>query len=274
MGVVGHTVQRMKIAIIKSKLGIIRTKLLEFRENNEVRHPKPEFERLFVEFKQIATDLEAINSEIFDELNSNLTFQTEGHTGLYKNHYTRYTRTCLETLLFEVEKAINFIIVLENESSSNTTDSNPLSGLNLISDSFHQVVRQIRKRHSNRATINVQDEYDVQDLYHSLLRVFFDDIREETYVPEYAGRNSRIDFLLKSYNLGIEIKKSRETLKSKELGEQLIIDTDRYGSYSGIETLYCFVYDPDGWIENPRGLENDLSGVKGQLNVIVRIEPK
>lgn len=264
----------MKIAIIKSKLGIIRTKLLEFREDRDIRHQKPEFERLFGEFKQIAEELKSINSEIFDELNSNLSFQTENHRGLYDNYYTRYTQTCLETLLFEVEKATNFIVVLENESNSNTTEENPISGLNLISDSFHQVVRQIRKRHSNRPTINVQDEYDVQDLYHSLLRVFFDDIREEAYVPEYAGGNSRIDFLLKSNNLGIEIKKSRETLKSRELGEQLIIDIDRYGSYSGIETLYCFVYDPDGWIENPKGLENDLSGIKGQLNVIVRIEPK
>lgn len=264
----------MKIAIIKSKLRIINTKLLEFRSEREVRFQKPEFERLFNDFKTISTQLKESNSDIFEELNSNISPQSESATSVYGSHYTRYTKTCLETLLFEVEKTSNFITVLENESSSESVESNPLSALNIISDGFHASVRQIRKRYSNRPTLNVSDEYDVQDFYHSLLRLFFDDIREETYIPEYAGGNSRIDFLLKSDGIGIEIKKSRETLKAKELGEQLIIDIERYGAYSDIQDLYCFVYDPNGWIENPRGLENDLSGSRDDLNVIVRIEPK
>lgn len=264
----------MKIAIIKSKLRIIKTKLLEFREEREVRFQKPEFERLFSDFKNISIQLKELNSDVFEELNSDISHQTESSTSVSGYHYTRYTNTCLETLLFEVEKASDFITVLENESSSESVESNPISALNIISDGFHASVRQIRKRHSNRPTLHVTDEYDVQDFYHSLLRLFFDDVREETYIPEYAGDNSRIDFLLKSEGIGIEIKKSRDSLKAKELGEQLIIDIERYGAYRDIENLYCFVYDPDGWIENPRGLENDLSGSKDNLNVIVRIEPK
>jgi hypothetical protein len=264
----------MKIAIIKSKLQIIKTKLLEFRNEREVRFQKPEFERLFADFKEISNQLKQVNADVFDELSSKISSQTESARSASGNHYTRYTKTCLETLLYEVEKAIGFIYVLENESTSDSIESNPLSVLNIISDGFHKAVRQIRKRYSNRSTLNVTDEYDVQDFYHSLLRIFFDDIREETYIPKYAGGNSRIDFLLKSEGVGIEIKKSRESLKAKELGEQLIIDIERYGSYSDIDSLYCFVYDPEGWIENPRGLENDLSGTKNNLNVIVRIEPK
>src|SRR6266403_3266592 len=40
---------------------------------------------------------------------------------------------------------------------------------------FHVVAKQLRQRRGNRSTLDVADEYDVQDLFHALLRVFFDD---------------------------------------------------------------------------------------------------
>lgn len=128
--------------------------------------------------------------------------------------------------------------------------------------------------YNNKPTIDVQDEYDVQDVIHSLLKIYFSDIRPEEYVPKYAGGSSRIDFVLKNEKIAIELKKTRVSLKAKELGEQLIIDTERYKSYPNIEHLYCFVYDPDGYIDNPNGIENDLSGIKDKLNVIVKIGPQ
>ncbi len=48
----------------------------------------------------------------------------------------------------------------------------------------------------------------------------------------------------------------------------------RYKTHPDIDTLYCFVYDPDGWIDNPVGIENDLSGLKENMSVLVRIEPR
>ena len=52
---------------------------------------------------------------------------------------------------------------------------------------FHLVARQLRKRHDDRSTLDISDEYDVQDLLHSLLCLFFDDIRSEEGTPSYAG---------------------------------------------------------------------------------------
>jgi hypothetical protein len=263
----------MKIALLKSKLRLINEKLLEFRKNREDDHPKPEYERLFVDFKQIVSNLKQVDQEIFDDLIGTLSPITKTVQGLHKS-YTVYNKSQLELLLFEVEKAISYISILETEKTVDSTNSNPFSVVNIITSRFHNVARQLRKRHNDKETLNVIDEYDVQDLFHALLRLFFDDIRPESYVPLYAGGNSRIDFVLKNENIAIEIKKSRSTLKSKELGEQLIIDIDRYKVYPDIDTLFCFVYDPDGWIENPTGIENDLCGQRGNLNIIVRIEPK
>lgn len=140
-------------------------------------------------------------------------------------------------------------------------------------DRFHLVARQLRSRHSERATINIEDEYDVQDLFHALLTLEFDDIRPEEWTPSYAGSASRTDFLLKQDQIVIEIKKTRKELGAKQVGEQLIIDIKRYKSHPDCKALICFVYDPEGRIANPRGIENDLNGEHEGVDVRVIIAP-
>ncbi|MFT4254898.1 MAG: hypothetical protein QM608_20740 [Caulobacter sp.] len=95
---------------------------------------------------------------------------------------------------------------------------------------FHKVARQLQHRHASRATIEIDDEYDMQDLLHGLLRLHFDDVRAEEWTPTYAGGASRVDFLLKAEQIVVEVKKTRASMKAKELGEQLIIDRARYES--------------------------------------------
>lgn len=160
------------------------------------------------------------------------------------------------------------------ESSVNeTAESSAIDKVQLIINRFHQVARQLQARHSERNTIEINDEYDVQDLFHALLKLYFDDIRPEEYTPSYAGSASRVDFLLKDEKIIIEIKKTRNTLKAKEVGEQLIIDTQKYQAHPECKTLICFVYDPEGKIANPRGIEKDLSKDFNGLPVSVFITP-
>ena len=70
-----------------------------------------------------------------------------------------------------------------------------------ITSQFPVVTRQIQQRHDNRSTLEIRDEYDVQDLLHTLLRIDFDDVRAEEFTPSHAGKSSRMDFLLKDYQL-------------------------------------------------------------------------
>ncbi len=142
-----------------------------------------------------------------------------------------------------------------------------------ICDRFHNVSRQLRSRHANRNTLNIEDEYDVQDLFHALLQIHFDDIRPEEWTPSSAGSSSRVDFLLKSEEAVIEIKKTRNGLGSKELSAQLIVDIHRYKVHPNCKHLICFVYDPEGRIANPRGLETDLNKEDGEMTVEVIIRP-
>ena len=83
-----------------------------------------------------------------------------------------------------------------------------------------------------------------------------------------------MDFLLKNEGIIIEVKKTRDGLKDKEIGEQLIIDIANYKNHPDCKLLYCFVYDPDALIRNPRGIESDLSGDIDGLTVKVRVVPK
>lgn len=149
-----------------------------------------------------------------------------------------------------------------------------LDALDQIVVKFHAVAVQLRSRHAERETLDINDEYDVQDLMHALLRLYFDDVRPEEWVPSYAGASSRTDFLLPQIDTVIEIKKTRAGLNAKSVGEQLIIDIARYKKHPQCRRLVCFVYDPEGRIANPSGIESDLNSGDHGIEVRVSILPK
>jgi len=149
----------------------------------------------------------------------------------------------------------------------------PLDFIRSICDRFHIIACQIRSRHDHRDTLNVHDEYDVQDLFHALLRLHFDDIRREEWTPSYAGASARMDFILKNEQIVVEIKKTRPGLGGKEVGNQLIEDIARYQTHPDCAVLLCFIYDPENRIANPRGIESDLGQETDALIVRVMIRP-
>ena len=142
-----------------------------------------------------------------------------------------------------------------------------------VFNKFHKIARQLRTRHSNRETLKIADEYDVQDLLHALLLLHFDDVRAEEWTPSYAGGCVRMDFLLKDIQTVIEVKKTRDSMSAKDLGEQLIVDIEKYKTHPDCKQLYCFVYDPEGLLGNPAGIINDLESTHGVfLKVFIKPE--
>jgi len=138
---------------------------------------------------------------------------------------------------------------------------------------FHLVARQLQSRHGNRTTLHVEDESDVRDLLHALLTLEHDDILPQEWTPSYAS-GPRTDFLLKLEHVVIEAKKTRSGLGARELEGQLTVDIQKYKDHPDCRTLVCFVYDPEGRIANPHGIEHDLSGDKDGLAVRVIVAPK
>jgi DpnII restriction endonuclease len=98
-------------------------------------------------------------------------------------------------------------------------EGSKISGLLVIYCSrLNVVARQLRDRHEGRSTLEIEDEYDVQDLLHSLLRLHFDDVRSEEWTPSYAGGSGRMDFLLKVEQIVIEAKMARPGRSYQESG--------------------------------------------------------
>ena len=144
--------------------------------------------------------------------------------------------------------------------------------LEKIFKNFHRCAKSIMNRHARRTTLEINDEYDVQDLLQGILRLFIDDVRPEDYVPSYAGGNSRTDFYLPQYSTYIEVKMTRDGLADKEIGEQLVVDVARYGEMC--DTLICFIYDKIGALKNPYGLIRDLESLSSErMKVKVYITP-
>ncbi len=187
---------------------------------------------------------------------------------LQKPHRSYYSEAVTYVKIIEnVKEYIDKDFITFEQKNKVDVDST----LNIIFSHFYKVARQLRCRYDNRETLKIEDEYDVQDLLHALLLLYFDDVRAEEWTPSYAGKSARMDFLLKNERVVIEVKKTRLGLADKELGDQLIIDVERYKVHPDCKRLICFVYDAEGRIGNPNGLMADLNNQhEGFATVIIK----
>jgi REase_DpnII-MboI len=77
--------------------------------------------------------------------------------------------------------------------------------------------------------------------------------------------------VLKEEQIVVEAKITRDGLGERQIADQLIDDIERYRSHPDCRTLVEIVFDPDGRIPNPRGLESDLrrDGTDFRVRVVV-----
>jgi hypothetical protein len=99
------------------------------------------------------------------------------------------------------------------------------------------------------------------------------DVRDEEPTPSRGGVSSRVDLLLKREQIFIEVKMTRPSLNQREVAKQLVIDKEFYRSHPDCKTLVCFVYDANHHLNNPVGLEDDLTDHNGPLPTVVIVAP-
>ena len=162
----------------------------------------------------------------------------------------------------------------EPAPQSPQAESDPVELVKTLCGRFHSVARQLRLRGEYRATLNVEDEFDAQDLLHALLRVQFDDIGTDEWTPSYSSGAPRTTFLLNDSRMAVIVKKTRPGLTANDLTDQLRIDAEQYRSHDRCALLLCFIYDPEGRIGNPRGLESNLTNVSDSFVIDVLVAPK
>lgn len=167
------------------------------------------------------------------------------------------------------------LIPIDEDIKIKVTEINHTLNISNIMKWFHKCAQELRHRHSNRETIILNDEYDVQDLLISILKIFYSDIRPEDYSPSSAWWNSRIDIVLPNEDIIIETKMTSERLKDKEAWEQIAIDIVRYQNHPNYKTMIVFIYDKWDFIRNKRWLIQDLEKQsKNWKEIVVIINPE
>jgi hypothetical protein len=125
-------------------------------------------------------------------------------------------------------------------------------------------------RRKGLPTLAFDSEYDVQDLLHVLLRPWVKDIRPEEYTPSYAGRSTRMDFLLPDHATVVELKFVRDVTHGKNIGQELQIDIGHYRQHPKCKRLWCVIFDPKHLLVNS-GLAKDLAGQHSQADQAVDV---
>ncbi|SFW32636.1 hypothetical protein [Ruminococcus flavefaciens] len=169
-----------------------------------------------------------------------------------------YIEKCKRDLITAKGIFQNYLSELLEDGSDKSDVSDTEKDLERIFARFRKVAVQLARRYDGRETLRITDEYDVQDLLHSLLSLYYDDIRPEEWTPSYAGSSVRIDFVIPEIKTVIEVKKTRDSMTDKKLSEELIIDIEKYQKHPDCEKIYCFVYDPDTILRNPAAIKKDL----------------
>jgi len=201
------------------------------------------------------------------------------YSNLSKKTFSTEELNKIKVIISGVEKFKNDVdIILTEYGFLKSVEPEPVKAAFSILENlflrFHRIVSQLHKRHDNRSTIQIADEYDVQDLLHALLLQHFIDVREEEYTPSYAGGSTRTDFLLKYEKIFVEVKKTRKGMTDRTLGDELILDKAHYQVHPDCRALFCLVYDPDAILKNPEGLESDLSNIKNGFETKVYVVPR
>lgn len=159
-------------------------------------------------------------------------------------------------------------------SNNDDRDTDTIAHLRKICSAFHRVARQLRQRRDERPTLDVEDERDVLDLLQTLLSIEFDNIEPEEWAPTYASGSTRTDLWLKEEGVVIIAKKTKQGIGVKALTHQVSIDFERYGTHPDCRLMFCFIYDPEGRIGHPKGLEGDLTLNYNGRRVEALISPK
>ena len=150
------------------------------------------------------------------------------------------------------------LLKIEPIPNNEENDSEVLNKLDNLFSKFHRIALPLQERRKDKPCFLIEDEYDVQDLLGAMLRLYFIDIRPEDFVPNSSGSNSRIDFILKKEQIGIEVKMANKNLRDKQLGEELLIDIGRYKEHPDCKKLIIFIYDKNDFIKNKAALIHDI----------------
>jgi hypothetical protein len=122
------------------------------------------------------------------------------------------------------------------------------------------------RQRKDKAPYVVEDEYDVQDLLHAILRAYLKHSVQEDPLPKVAGtKSSRADISIEELGILIEVKFVHGPDDQKRIFDEFSQDLVVYTSWTPLKTLLFVIYNADD-LRDPEALEK-LSGPKKINNI-------
>ena len=120
----------------------------------------------------------------------------------------------------------------------------------------------------------IENEYHVQNLLYFLLAAVFADIIEEEYTGSVGQKKPRVDLVIPSLKLVIEIKFWYGKDKSQRIIEEIAEDTSLYlAQGSPHEQMIAFIWDDSRRTEEHDLLKSGLKNLKGIFDVVIVSRP-
>ncbi|MDP3764026.1 MAG: hypothetical protein Q8Q95_00175 [bacterium] len=143
--------------------------------------------------------------------------------------------------------------------------------LNRLSD----VISRLKHRRKGKNSLEVRDEYDIQDILYVMLKGPFPTLQYEDPNKKVGTASSTIDFTIEELGLFIETKYISDKGKEKEIQKQCKEDIISYGNQSSCYRIIFVIFDPSHAIDNEyafkSGIESKISMGGKELEIIVLI---
>lgn len=107
-----------------------------------------------------------------------------------------------------------------------------------------QAARFLASRRAGKRPYEIVDEYDVQDLLHTVIRAYFKySVDEEPLGKVGGGRSARADLALPDINTLIEVKFVRGPKDQQRIVEEFAQDLLLYTAWAPLQTFIYMVYN-------------------------------
>ena len=138
-----------------------------------------------------------------------------------------------------------------------------------------QAVRILTNRQrKGKASFEISDEYDVQDVLHGILRAYLKYSVQEDPIPKSAGtRSARADISIQDLGVLIEVKYARGPDDQRRIFEEFSQDLVLYTQWSHLRTLFLIIYN-SACLRDAEALERfsgpkEVNGCRFEVKVIL-----
>ena len=103
--------------------------------------------------------------------------------------------------------------------------------------------KPLQKPRANKKRLELEDEYDVQDVLHALFLGYFREVINEDPISKKGSQSTRADFSIEKLGLIVEVKFVREPGDQKKIEGALKEDLMMYPRWPHLEHLFFVIYN-------------------------------